>query len=199
MSAPTSLPFPTRCCSRCGGSGRYSYNSMHGDRCYGCNGTGRQLAGKKAGAIAAEVQDRIRRAKEPQISGLAPGDLIRLTPEGRPTHQIRNGGEWVEVLDVTTILGDTAGWSQRGETRLDRTAQWGVRPAVLIQKHRVSITLVDGRTLIRESGSQMVRRKATDAIWRSDAARLLAACPKAHRSAYEAELVEAGWNLEELR
>jgi hypothetical protein len=25
-------------CGRCGGTGRYSYNQMDGDRCYGCNG-----------------------------------------------------------------------------------------------------------------------------------------------------------------
>lgn len=27
-------------CSRCGGSGRYSFNQIDGDRCYGCNGQG---------------------------------------------------------------------------------------------------------------------------------------------------------------
>lgn len=27
-------------CGRCGGSGRYSFNQMDGDRCYGCNGKG---------------------------------------------------------------------------------------------------------------------------------------------------------------
>lgn len=29
-------------CSRCGGSGHYSYNQMDGTRCYGCSGTGKQ-------------------------------------------------------------------------------------------------------------------------------------------------------------
>lgn len=29
-------------CSRCGGSGKYSFNLMHGTKCYGCNGTGKQ-------------------------------------------------------------------------------------------------------------------------------------------------------------
>lgn len=40
-------------CGRCGGSGRYSYNSMDGDRCYGCGGTGLVLT--KAGAAAREA------------------------------------------------------------------------------------------------------------------------------------------------
>ena len=30
----------TAYCSRCGGSGHYSYNQMHGTRCYGCDGRG---------------------------------------------------------------------------------------------------------------------------------------------------------------
>jgi hypothetical protein len=30
-------------CSRCCGTGRYSYNQMDGDRCYGCNGRGKSL------------------------------------------------------------------------------------------------------------------------------------------------------------
>lgn len=29
-------------CSRCGGSGRYSFNLIHGTKCYGCGGTGKQ-------------------------------------------------------------------------------------------------------------------------------------------------------------
>lgn len=28
-------------CSRCGGSGKFSYNQQDGDRCYGCNGHGK--------------------------------------------------------------------------------------------------------------------------------------------------------------
>lgn len=37
-------------CSRCGGSGKYSYNQIDGDRCYGCGGTGYKLT--KRGAAA---------------------------------------------------------------------------------------------------------------------------------------------------
>lgn len=33
----------TKVCGRCGGSGSYSYNSMDGDRCYGCSGKGKVL------------------------------------------------------------------------------------------------------------------------------------------------------------
>ena len=30
-------------CKRCGGSGHYSYNSLDGTKCYGCNGSGKQF------------------------------------------------------------------------------------------------------------------------------------------------------------
>lgn len=33
----------TKECSRCGGSGHYSYNQMHGTMCYGCSGSGKMV------------------------------------------------------------------------------------------------------------------------------------------------------------
>jgi len=36
MTSP--LGFECKTCSRCGGSGQYSYNQIDGSRCYGCNG-----------------------------------------------------------------------------------------------------------------------------------------------------------------
>lgn len=34
----------TTMCSRCGGSGKYSYNQIDGDRCFGCNGKGKAIS-----------------------------------------------------------------------------------------------------------------------------------------------------------
>lgn len=42
--------FQSETCGRCGGSGRYSYNQMHGSTCYGCSGKGSKLT--KAGRAA---------------------------------------------------------------------------------------------------------------------------------------------------
>ena len=200
MSAPTSLPFPKRDCSRCGGSGRYSYNSMHGDRCYGCSGTGRQFAGSKVSTLATEIRQRIRSQKEALASDVGAGDLLWIVA-GRIASRIDrgDGGSWIEVLDVTHSLGERSGQSMSGSLRADPRAQWGIVAPVVQPGWTLSITLVDGTVQRRISSRQILRRKATDAIRRSDAARLLAACPKAHRSVYEEELVEAGWILEELR
>jgi hypothetical protein len=35
-------------CSRCAGTGRFSFNLMHGTKCYGCNGTGKQKTKPRA-------------------------------------------------------------------------------------------------------------------------------------------------------
>lgn len=50
--------FEIESCARCGGSGRYSFNLMHGDTCYGCGGTGKVYTarGKKARAWLIERQ-----------------------------------------------------------------------------------------------------------------------------------------------
>lgn len=45
-------------CSRCGGSGRYSWNNFDGDRCFGCRGSGRKLV-RLTEALASEAKARI--------------------------------------------------------------------------------------------------------------------------------------------
>jgi hypothetical protein len=42
--------FEVQTCGRCGGSGRYSFNQVDGDRCYGCHGSGIKYT--KRGATA---------------------------------------------------------------------------------------------------------------------------------------------------
>lgn len=48
-------------CSRCGGSGRYSFNLMHGTKCFGCNGAGYVMLDAKKEAAR---QARKAKAKE---------------------------------------------------------------------------------------------------------------------------------------
>ncbi len=44
--------FETEACGRCGGCGRYSYNSLSGSTCFGCGGAGRCLTKRGAAAKA---------------------------------------------------------------------------------------------------------------------------------------------------
>jgi len=63
--------FETKSCSRCGGSGRYSFNLMHGDRCYGCAGSGLQHT-KRGSAARAFFQKSL----EKPLSEVNVGDYI---------------------------------------------------------------------------------------------------------------------------
>ena len=38
--------FEKEICGRCGGTGRFSYNQIDGDRCFGCAGKGERLTGR---------------------------------------------------------------------------------------------------------------------------------------------------------
>ena len=74
-------------CGRCGGSGHYSYNQMHGTTCYGCGGAGTKLtrAGKRARA-------RIEAWKDEHATVLARdvkvGDRIEYAFGGRRFHSV---------------------------------------------------------------------------------------------------------------
>lgn len=57
--APKKTSFETKTCSRCGGSGSYSYNQIDGSRCYGCGGSGLQYT--KRGAIAKVKYQEMRK------------------------------------------------------------------------------------------------------------------------------------------
>jgi len=46
----TTSYFQAVTCNRCGGSGSYSWNAVHGSKCYGCGGCGYKYT--KAGAAA---------------------------------------------------------------------------------------------------------------------------------------------------
>lgn len=70
-TTPDQTLFESEYCGRCGGSGKYSFNLMHGDSCYGCGGSGVRLT--KRGRVAQAFLDamRIRPASEVKV-----GDLI---------------------------------------------------------------------------------------------------------------------------
>lgn len=68
------LKLETMVCPRCGGSGEYSYNAIHGSRCYGCGGSGEKYT--KRGAAAAAFLNALR---EVRADSIKPGDYVRVT------------------------------------------------------------------------------------------------------------------------
>lgn len=69
------IEFEKTSCSRCGGGGRYSFNLMHGDRCYGCGGTG--LALTKRGKLA---RAKLRELQQRPVADLKVGEFVWYDP-----------------------------------------------------------------------------------------------------------------------
>jgi hypothetical protein len=64
--------FETETCGRCGGTGNYSYNRMHGTVCYGCAGNKVRLTKRGKAAQAWLVAQQ-----SVPVSALQVGDLVR--------------------------------------------------------------------------------------------------------------------------
>ncbi len=110
--APTS--WPTKPCTRCGGTGHYSYNSVDGTVCYGCSGSGRMFATKAVGKMAVHRRAVMKAAQRPSTENLVVGDKVWVI-DGRivgPTFSDRRpkGGHYVEVTAVA-VTPRVVGWS----------------------------------------------------------------------------------------
>lgn len=51
-------------CRRCGGSGKFSYNLLHGTMCYGCRGTGYQMVDLERERKAAATRETTRERRQ---------------------------------------------------------------------------------------------------------------------------------------
>ena len=98
-----SSKYETRECNRCGGSGRYSYCTAYGDRCFGCGGTGRAATARGQRQKAAwdallsvpaseiAVGDMIWMPKWCTVVGIEPDTL---NGEGRIRFLLKNGSSY---------------------------------------------------------------------------------------------------------
>lgn len=77
--------YETAECSRCSGTGAYSFNYRDGSRCYGCSGTGRSLtrAGRTARETLADARPTVA------LSEIRPGDRVLIRDTG-----------WGEVIEA---------------------------------------------------------------------------------------------------
>jgi hypothetical protein len=81
-------------CGRCGGSGNYSYNAMHGTRCYGCGGSGQVLPKTLKGRIALA-----QRAREAVAAGKLEPYLEEVAARRRvQTAQTQMFAAWSEIF-----------------------------------------------------------------------------------------------------
>lgn len=87
--------FETTTCTRCGGSGRYSYCQMHGSTCFKCGSSGRQYTARGAAAAAWLTARKTKKAKDVEF------------------------GEWVSLPGVPGFSRPTYFTLERTYTRLN--------------------------------------------------------------------------------
>lgn len=122
----TASLFETKDCSRCGGSGHYSYCQMHGTRCFRCGGKGYEFT--KAGAAALDAY-KAAYTVTVQVKDLQPGDAVMVldSMRGREIHHVvessgpddLNPGRWLVSFSKGTLGGH--GFTS-GEATLRRPA-----------------------------------------------------------------------------
>ena len=112
LMTPDQTLFESAYCTRCGGSGKFSFNLMNGDRCFGCGGAGVQLTkrGKAAKAFYIESQ-------QVDVADLKPGmfvwdDFIGMTPKFLEVLSVEQSGscaivngERIPFINIVTRRG----------------------------------------------------------------------------------------------
>lgn len=98
--------FEHETCSRCCGGGEYSFNLMHGSRCYGCAGTGYKLT--KRGQAAQQFLNEMRALP---MENFQIGDLIRF--DGASSR-------WEKIVSIEFLNGEQAGYVNRPDLQCVR-------------------------------------------------------------------------------
>ncbi len=93
--------FDKKTCSRCGGSGHYSYNPTDGTVCFGCGGSGKKLS--RDGVKARAVYDA---AMKISAENVQVGMMMMVSLMGGPAKRMRVS-EVVQGLKNWTTNGDT--------------------------------------------------------------------------------------------
>jgi hypothetical protein len=175
----TDMPIKTRMettpCGRCGGSGRYAFNLMDGDKCYGCNGKGVKYT--KSASVALDL---FRSLREQPLDSFTPGDLVRhrtmgaertvqLVSEATETKSGsygKNPDGTTNYDDLTYYHGVTLSWgkpeNRKGEQRLfmlDTPPTFGAVVTDELHEHAVEL-MIEYQNLLTQKG--VIRKHSAD-------------------------------------
>ena len=140
-------------CSRCNGSGQYSYCQMYGSTCFKCAGSGKQLT--RAGKAAKKRIETALEAYNRPVEELEPGMQVR--KDGRwftfQGFEDRPGARWLnretgEYEDYVTLQFKTFGWSVfPGQIMIIRpTSEQFVNELVPIARKLKGAEVIEGKT-----------------------------------------------------
>lgn len=120
-------------CSRCGGSGHFSYNSLTGTTCFKCNGGKRQVTarGRKAQKIVRGLRSELT---EVNAEDVEVGDRVRLSHSRRyftvedvivrPNSRRSNGGPWEDTISLVSPRESVGLSRDMVVERIPTTDQW---------------------------------------------------------------------------
>lgn len=91
--------FETATCTRCGGSGRYSFNMMTGDRCFGCGGKGVKLTKRGAAARAFYDESMKTPVEELKVGMYLLDDTYGFATKFLPVLSVKQGESYQIVGD----------------------------------------------------------------------------------------------------
>lgn len=91
------IKFETSACTRCGGTGRYSFNQIDGDKCYGCNGTTQALT-RRGKAASKAYNDLVDELCTRTWGDISVGDTV-WAYNGNGFMNLSKG--WVKVTAIT--------------------------------------------------------------------------------------------------
>ncbi len=107
-----------RVCSRCGGSGRYAFNLMHGDRCFGCMG------GRSRWIEAVNVIDHARSLRNAETAQVRAEKKRREKVE----QNLERQRDWCEANGYGRVTFDEKNEKLREQRKVEREARRGVAP-----------------------------------------------------------------------
>lgn len=84
------VTFETTDCTRCAGTGNYSYNPMHGTRCFKC--AGRKVQISRAGAAARKAWDAVMDTMARPVEEIQVGSRVKLREGWATVASIGSGG-----------------------------------------------------------------------------------------------------------
>jgi hypothetical protein len=91
--------FENETCGRCAGTGKFSYNQIDGNRCYGCQGSGVKLTKRGAAAKAFFIE-----SQQTPVADLKPGmfvwdDMLGKAAKFLPLLAIEQSGSYQPIKD----------------------------------------------------------------------------------------------------
>jgi hypothetical protein len=133
MATKTTITYEIGSCSRCGGSGHYSYCQRYGTTCFKCAGSGKSITRKGASARA-KIEEFIVANFTIAVADVKVGDLIRVSSSRVRVTAIEPGGcsdptgiPWITfTLKHRPPVIDT-GWCVRSDQtviRMPAGADW---------------------------------------------------------------------------